>query len=690
MKAFFKSLICLSSLILLLPALVQAQFTFTTNNGSLTITSFSGTGSVSVPSSTNGYAVTEIGDAAFYSCSNLTRISIANSITNIGENAFLNCYNLTNITIPNSVVTIEGWAFCFCTNLVRVMLPNGVSNLGDAVFQGCTSLTHLTIPGSVDYIGIGLCNACPRLTAIDVESNNAYFSSAKGVLFDKNFTTIIQFPNAGSGIYSIPDSVTSIDDWAFCNCSMLTGVIIPGGVTNLGNSAFSSCPNLTNINIPGAINSIGEYAFYQCSQMTNVTIANGIAEIGMYAFACCYSLGSMTIPQSINNIQPCAFENCTNLTSIYFNGNSPSVGATAFTNDDKATVYYFAGATGWGSPFAGLPAVMLNLGYPPSISLQPTNQVLATGNTLSLEVSANGTTPLNYQWRNSRGIICGQTNNTLLLNPALTNYTDNYSVVVSNLFGAVTSQVATVVIYSPVCILRQPCDQIAQYGSSVTFGVSASDFPFPVSYQWLFNGTNLPEATSSTYTINSIRLADGGSYQVLLSNGYNATNSRIVALHIAPTITTPFQGSTAIWGQGATLAIGAVGSGTLTYQWYFNGQVIRGATEPGLEFTNITFTNAGLYTVVVNSVYGSVTNLAEQVIVNPAGVSLGFYPGLTISGVTGYSYVIQSSTDLADIYSWQTLTNLLLTSPTQLWIDKGVDASSPFNSKVFYRVLPGQ
>jgi hypothetical protein len=136
--------------------------------------------------------------------------------------------------------------------------------------------------------------------------------------------------------------------------------------------------------------------------------------------------------------------------------------------------------------------------------------------------------------------------------------------------------------------------------------------------------------------------------------------------------------------------VGAVGSGTLTYQWYFNGQVINRATEPGLDFSNIAFTNAGLYTVVVNSAYGSVTNLAEQVIVNPAGVSLGFYPGLTISGVAGYSYIIQSSTDLAHTNSWLTQTNLILTSPEQLWIDTSVDASSPFNSKVFYKILPGQ
>lgn len=109
-----------------------------------------------------------------------------------------------------------------------------------------------------------------------------------------------------------------------------------------------------------------------------------------------------------------------------------------------------------------------------------------------------------------------------------------------------------------------------------------------------------------------------------------------------------------------------------------------------MNFASIQFTNAGLYSVVVSSPYGSVTNDAYQVIVNPASVALGFYPGLTVGGVVGYSYVIQSTTNLADTNAWVTLTNLTLTQPVQLFIDTNVDASSPFNPKTFYKILPGQ
>lgn len=96
-----------------------------------------------------------------------------------------------------------------------------------------------------------------------------------------------------------------------------------------------------------------------------------------------------------------------------------------------------------------------------------------------------------------------------------------------------------------------------------------------------------------------------------------------------------------------------------------------------------------MYSVVVSSPFGVITNVAAQVVVNPAGVSLGFSPTLTITGVVGYAYIIQSSTDLTDTNAWVTLTNLTLTQPVELWVDTSVNASSPFYSKYFYRILPG-
>jgi hypothetical protein len=155
-------------------------------------------------------------------------------------------------------------------------------------------------------------------------------------------------------------------------------------------------------------------------------------------------------------------------------------------------------------------------------------------------------------------------------------------------------------------------------------------------------------------------------------------------------IVTPFTGAVTYWGQTNTLSIQAWGTGPLSYQWFDDGTAIPDAINQALTLTTIQATNAGLYSVVVTSRLGSATNAPAQVIVEPAGVSLGFSPTLTISGVVGYSYIIQSSTNLADTNAWVTVTNLTLTQPVQIWVDTSVDASSPFNSTHFYLVLPGQ
>jgi hypothetical protein len=242
---------------------------------------------------------------------------------------------------------------------------------------------------------------------------------------------------------------------------------------------------------------------------------------------------------------------------------------------------------------------------------------------------------------------------------------------------------------APVTILSQPMSQVVPLGGTASFMVMAGGNPAP-AYQWTFNGTNLTGATSNTLTITNVDLPNLGNYQALINNVFSTTNSHVVTLNMSPSLVTPFKGATTIWGKGATLSVGAIGSGQLSFQWYLNGAPISGANGDMLNFTSIQFTNAGLYSVVVSSPYGSTTNAAYQVVVNPANVSLGLYPGVTISGVAGYSYIIQSSANLGNTNNWVTITNLTLTQPVQLWVDTNVDASLPYNPQHFYQILPGQ
>ena len=157
-----------------------------------------------------------------------------------------------------------------------------------------------------------------------------------------------------------------------------------------------------------------------------------------------------------------------------------------------------------------------------------------------------------------------------------------------------------------------------------------------------------------------------------------------------PALTSPFAGAVGLWGQNVTLNVGAIGSGTLNYQWYFNGQPISGANSGSYTLDGIQFTNAGLYGVVVSSVYGSTTNTAYQVVVNPANISIGTCPEIYITGTVGYNYTIQSTTNLANTNSWVTVTNLTLNAASEIWADTATDTSKPANPQKYYRVLPGQ
>jgi hypothetical protein len=238
-------------------------------------------------------------------------------------------------------------------------------------------------------------------------------------------------------------------------------------------------------------------------------------------------------------------------------------------------------------------------------------------------------------------------------------------------------------------ITEQPESVVLNAYDNASFSVTASG-PLLLNYQWSLNGTNISGANSGTLTISHITQTNLGMYAVVVSNEFGSVTSSNAMLSMYPSIVAPFTGAVTYWGQTNTLSVEAWGTGPLFYQWFDDGNTIDSATNQDLTLTTIQATNAGLYSVVVSSALGSVTNPPAQVIVEPAGVCLGFSPTLTISGVPGYTYVIQSSTNLADTNGWATITNLTLTQSNQLWVDTNVNASSPFNPMHFYQVLPGQ
>ena len=246
-----------------------------------------------------------IAPAAFLGCTNLTSVTIPDSVTSIESAAFDSCSGLTSVMIGNGVTSIGSAAFEDCIGLTSVTIPDGVTNIGSSAFWYCSGLTSVTIPDSVMRIGGDAFCGCSGLTSV-----------------------------------TIPDSVTSIGDEAFWGCSNLTSVTIGNGVSNIGHRAFANCSGLTNVVIPDSVTNLGGGAFYNCRGLTNVELGNGINALDAYysrdyskyygAFEECVSMTSMTIPGSVTNIDDRTFYNCTNLASVVISDGVTNIGNYAF------------------------------------------------------------------------------------------------------------------------------------------------------------------------------------------------------------------------------------------------------------------------------------------------------------------------------------------------------------------------
>ena len=253
-------------------------------------------------------------------------------------------------TIENvSVTSIGDEAFSWCRQLTSVTIPDSVTSIGNSAFQQCVGLTSITIPSSVTSIGGNAFNICTSLKSINVSDENTAYCSVKGVLLNKDKTEFIKYPDGKTGVsYTIPDSVTSISDYAFYYCTSLTSIDIPNSVTSIGERAFSGCSSLTSIDIPNSVKSIGNAAFYWCESLTNITIPDGVTNIGERLFQTCTSLMNVTIPDSVTSVGIFAFYACTSLTSVTIPDSVTSIGLCAFAVcTSLKDVYYSGSAEQW-------------------------------------------------------------------------------------------------------------------------------------------------------------------------------------------------------------------------------------------------------------------------------------------------------------------------------------------------------
>jgi len=222
--------------------------------------------------------------------------SIRSNTKTIAGNAFLNCSEITNITIPDSVIYIGESAFFGCSKLLNISIPSTISEIADSTFYGCSSLKNINIGENIIKIGNCAFDNCSALTEV-----------------------------------IIPDSVQSIGDFAFSACSALIKVKLPKNITTIGDSTFSDCETLSDIEIPNSVTKIGKSAFYDCGSLINVSMPDSIIAIDTSAFQLCTGIKSINIPRSVVSIGERAFCGLWNLEKIQWD----AVNVTSFPGTSR-------------------------------------------------------------------------------------------------------------------------------------------------------------------------------------------------------------------------------------------------------------------------------------------------------------------------------------------------------------------
>ena len=354
--------------------------------------------------------VTELSEAAFSFSSNLQSITIPKSVTNIGRLLLIDCENLISIrvdeenssydsrdncnaiietasnrlisgcmntVIPNSVESIGDCSFEGHSGLLSITIPNTVKAIEFGAFNSCSGLSSITIPKSVTYIGVSAFANCSGLKTIQVENGNPEYDSRNNcnAIISTNGNALI----AGCMSTVIPNTVTSIESFAFCGCTGLTSLDIPNSVISIGYLAFSNCSNLSSVTIPNSVTTIGDAAFQVCSSLSSLEIPNSVTTIGSSAFTCCTSLTSITIPESVANIGDGAFSCCESMEKVFSYIKEPfEIASDAFSTDwekNTATLYVPVGCkeiyentAGW-NKFANI----VEMGASSGIAIDATN-----------------------------------------------------------------------------------------------------------------------------------------------------------------------------------------------------------------------------------------------------------------------------------------------------------------------------
>ena len=353
---------------------------------------------------------------------NIEQLILGTEVETIPKN-FAQGSKISQIVLPNSLISISASTFQDCSTLQRIDIPNSVTTIGTSAFSGCKQMTEVTMGNSVTAIGEVAFNECESLTKVNISSVESWCK----IIFDVPNGDDYSYPSGLSNplyyaqhLYMndqeitnlvIPNSITTINDYAFYCCSGFTSVNIGDAVTSIGTSAFGGCTEMTSLRLGNSVSTIGDNAFYGCN-LNSLTLGKSVTYLSYNPFSFCPNLTTLVveignpvydsrnncnaiietatntlivgcqstvIPHTVTSIGIDAFDGCSNLTSIFIPKSVTSIGIGTYVYDNETITYY-------NSPFTyciGLKSIIVEGGNPIYDSRGNCNAIIETAtNTL--------------------------------------------------------------------------------------------------------------------------------------------------------------------------------------------------------------------------------------------------------------------------------------------------------------------
>lgn len=347
--------------------------------------------------------LTRIGDSAFYYCQLLEDITIPDTVTYLGQNAYYNCTGLTSMKLGAGLETIGGFAFYGCSGITSMEIPDSVVSIGNSAFNRCNNMTEITFGKGLKDFGTMVFNYCDKLQRFIVDEENPHLSAVGGVLFDKDATLLMFYPQGKQdSTYTVPSTVTAIGDYGIYSIVTLEELILPDGLETLGDHSLSRNVNLKSLRLPKSLREIRDTTFYYGESMTAIDVDpqnetfssidgvlfnkaqdtllfypngrpdamyvvpdgvknlrsnsfyecktiegidyNNVEFIGEYSMYRCSNLKTVKMGDSVQSVDANAFAYCSSITTITETAALKNIGANAFTNCSKVRFIFLPNA----------------------------------------------------------------------------------------------------------------------------------------------------------------------------------------------------------------------------------------------------------------------------------------------------------------------------------------------------------